>query len=87
VLNDANIWKSLTAHSRLTHIAGPCVIENEKPCRWVASTLNRTCDRPGVFIETHPRPDRALGDGPNMIPLIEMPALLRGLRKMFNAVC
>ncbi len=40
----------------------------------------------GIFIETHPRPDRALSDGPNMIPLIEMPALLRGLVKVFNAV-
>ena len=29
----------------------------------------------GVFIETHPDPDRALSDGPNMIPLAEMPAL------------
>ena len=40
----------------------------------------------GIFMETHPRPDRALSDGPNMIPLTEMPALLRGLRKVFNAV-
>ncbi len=40
----------------------------------------------GLFIETHPRPDRALSDGPNMIPLAEMPALLRGLLKVFNAV-
>lgn len=40
----------------------------------------------GIFIETHPRPDRVLSDGPKMIPLIEMPALLRGLRKVFNAV-
>jgi 2-dehydro-3-deoxyphosphooctonate aldolase (KDO 8-P synthase) len=40
----------------------------------------------GVFIETHPRPDTALSDGPNMIPLIEMPVLLRGLVKVFNAV-
>ena len=39
----------------------------------------------GVFIETHPRPDRALSDGPNMIPLAEMPALLRSLLKVFNA--
>jgi hypothetical protein len=29
----------------------------------------------GVFIETHPRPDRALSDGPNMIPLAEMPSV------------
>jgi 2-dehydro-3-deoxyphosphooctonate aldolase (KDO 8-P synthase) len=40
----------------------------------------------GVFIETHPRPDKALSDGPNMIPLAEMPAVLRSLLKIFNAV-
>ena len=40
----------------------------------------------GLFIETHPRPDRALSDGPNMIPLVEMPARLRELLKVFNAV-
>ena len=33
----------------------------------------------GLFIETHPDPDRALSDGPNMIPLAEMPKLLRSL--------
>lgn len=31
----------------------------------------------GVFVETHPAPERALSDGPNMIPLAEMPGLLR----------
>jgi 2-dehydro-3-deoxyphosphooctonate aldolase (KDO 8-P synthase) len=36
----------------------------------------------GVFIETHPRPDSALSDGPNMIPLAEMPKLLAGLVKL-----
>jgi len=40
----------------------------------------------GIFIETHPQPDRALSDGPNMIPLAEMPGLLRSLLKVFNAV-
>ena len=40
----------------------------------------------GLFIETHPNPDRALSDGPNMIPLAEMSALLRSLLKVFNAV-
>jgi 2-dehydro-3-deoxyphosphooctonate aldolase (KDO 8-P synthase) len=29
-----------------------------------------------LFIETHPDPDRAPSDGPNMVPLAEMPALL-----------
>jgi 2-dehydro-3-deoxyphosphooctonate aldolase (KDO 8-P synthase) len=40
----------------------------------------------GVFIETHPRPDLALSDGPNMIPLAEMAATLKALLKVFNAV-
>ena len=33
----------------------------------------------GVFIETHEEPDRAPSDGPNMIPLAEMPALIKSL--------
>jgi 2-dehydro-3-deoxyphosphooctonate aldolase (KDO 8-P synthase) len=33
----------------------------------------------GVFIETHEDPDRAPSDGPNMIPLAEMPALVASL--------
>jgi 2-dehydro-3-deoxyphosphooctonate aldolase (KDO 8-P synthase) len=40
----------------------------------------------GLFIETHPNPSRALSDGPNMIPLAEMPALLRSCLNVFNAV-
>jgi len=40
----------------------------------------------GLFIETHPHPDKALSDGPNMIPLGEMPAVLKGLLKVFKAV-
>jgi 2-dehydro-3-deoxyphosphooctonate aldolase (KDO 8-P synthase) len=33
----------------------------------------------GVFIETHPDPDKAPSDGPNMIPLKELEALLKDL--------
>lgn len=33
------------------------------------------CD--GVFLETHPDPDSAPSDGPNMIPLDELPHLIR----------
>ncbi|MFM7334938.1 MAG: 3-deoxy-8-phosphooctulonate synthase [Tabrizicola sp.] len=33
----------------------------------------------GVFIETHEDPDRAPSDGPNMIPLDQMPALIDSL--------
>lgn len=40
----------------------------------------------GVFIETHPHPERALSDGPNMIPLAEMPALLQSLKRIHSAV-
>jgi len=32
-----------------------------------------------VFIETHPDPDRAPSDGPNMVPFAELPALLETL--------
>ena len=32
-----------------------------------------------VFIETHPDPDNAPSDGPNMVPLSELPSLLKQL--------
>jgi 2-dehydro-3-deoxyphosphooctonate aldolase (KDO 8-P synthase) len=38
-----------------------------------------------VFIETHPDPDRAPSDGPNMVPLGQMEALLSNL-KAFDAL-
>ena len=34
------------------------------------------CGCDGVFLETHPRPDEALSDGPNMIALDDLPALV-----------
>lgn len=39
----------------------------------------------GFFIETHPNPDKALSDGPNMIPLTEMEALLVQLMRIMEA--
>ncbi|MTH79337.1 3-deoxy-8-phosphooctulonate synthase [Paracoccus aestuariivivens] len=39
----------------------------------------------GVFIETHQDPDNAPSDGPNMIPLDQMPALLNSLMR-FDAL-
>lgn len=33
----------------------------------------------GLFMETHPEPDKALSDGPNSWPLAKMPALLETL--------
>ncbi|MEH2534559.1 2-dehydro-3-deoxyphosphooctonate aldolase (KDO 8-P synthase) [Bradyrhizobium sp. AZCC 1588] len=39
----------------------------------------------GVFIETHPDPDRAPSDGPNMVPLREFEALVKTLME-FDAL-
>jgi len=39
----------------------------------------------GIFIETHPDPKYALSDGPNMIPLAEMPKLLSTLARLHAA--
>lgn len=39
----------------------------------------------GFFIETHPNPAQALSDGPNMIPLDEMPAFLEQLYAVWLA--
>lgn len=50
--------------------------------RWLAAPLARAAVATGVdgvFLETHPDPDTALSDGPNMIPLDEMEGLLRTL--------
>jgi 2-dehydro-3-deoxyphosphooctonate aldolase (KDO 8-P synthase) len=40
----------------------------------------------GLFIETHPDPDRALSDGPNMIPLSELPRVLAVLARIHAVV-
>jgi 2-dehydro-3-deoxyphosphooctonate aldolase (KDO 8-P synthase) len=36
----------------------------------------------GVFMETHPKPDEALSDGPNAWPLAQMRALLETLKEL-----
>jgi 2-dehydro-3-deoxyphosphooctonate aldolase (KDO 8-P synthase) len=38
----------------------------------------------GFFIETHPFPEKALSDGPNMIPLKEMESFLRMLKQYWE---
>ncbi len=42
------------------------------------------CD--GVFLETHEHPAKAFSDGPNQIPLRDMPRLLAQLRKLRDAL-
>lgn len=40
----------------------------------------------GLFFETHPDPDRALSDGPNMVPLEELPRVIDRLLKLRETV-
>ncbi len=40
----------------------------------------------GIFLETHPNPDKSPSDGPNMIPLSQLPNLMDGLLRIREAV-
>lgn len=40
----------------------------------------------GLFLETHPDPDNAKSDGPNMVPLGQMNSLLKKLIRVYDAV-
>lgn len=40
------------------------------------------CGCDGVFFETHPDPDRALSDGPNMLPLDQAEGFIRELTRL-----
>jgi 2-dehydro-3-deoxyphosphooctonate aldolase (KDO 8-P synthase) len=44
------------------------------------------CGCDGVFFETHPNPDQALSDGPNMVPLAELPTLIDQLSRLRTLV-
>jgi 2-dehydro-3-deoxyphosphooctonate aldolase (KDO 8-P synthase) len=44
------------------------------------------CGCDGVFVETHPRPDEALSDGPNMIALNDLPGLLACCKRLRQAL-
>ncbi|HTB79365.1 MAG TPA: 3-deoxy-8-phosphooctulonate synthase [Opitutaceae bacterium] len=39
----------------------------------------------GLFIETHPRPEKAISDGPSQIPLAGMPALIASCLAIWKA--
>ncbi len=55
--------------------------------RWLAEPLARGAVAVGVdglFFETHPDPDNALSDGPNMIPTSELPNVLRKLKQIWE---
>jgi 2-dehydro-3-deoxyphosphooctonate aldolase (KDO 8-P synthase) len=40
----------------------------------------------GIFMEVHPDPDRALCDGPNMIPMDSVPDLLRTIKDIHSVI-
>jgi 2-dehydro-3-deoxyphosphooctonate aldolase (KDO 8-P synthase) len=44
------------------------------------------CGCDGVFLETHPRPDEALSDGPNMIALGDLPRLVACCMRLRQAL-
>src|ERR1051325_1003694 len=44
------------------------------------------CGCDGVFLETHPRPDEALSDGPNMIALADLPKLIECCTRLRQAL-
>ncbi len=44
------------------------------------------CGCDGVFLETHPRPDEALSDGPNTIALDELPRLMETCLRIRAAI-
>jgi 2-dehydro-3-deoxyphosphooctonate aldolase (KDO 8-P synthase) len=48
------------------------------------SALAAGCD--GIFMEVHENPARALSDGPNQVPLKDLPKHLRMLKKIHAAV-
>jgi len=55
--------------------------------RWLAAPLARGAVAVGVdglFLETHPDPDNALSDGPNMIPTGELEGVLATLKAIWE---
>ena len=39
-----NLWNDIISGEKLILLAGPCVIESEKLCHHIASTLKELCD-------------------------------------------
>ena len=40
----------------------------------------------GIFMETHPNPEKALSDGPNMVPLKRMKELISQILEIRNCL-
>lgn len=87
VLNDSAIWKSLQDSRRLTLIAGPCVIESEKLCFEIATSLKKTCAKLGinyVFKASFDKANRTSGKSFRGPGLIEGLTVLARVREKFE---
>ena len=38
----------------------------------------------GLFMETHPNPEKALSDGPNSVPLDQLKTLLKSVKEIYE---
>jgi len=56
--------------------------------KWIElmATTATAAGADGLFIETHPNPQEALSDGANMLPLDQMEALLRKVKRVREAI-
>ncbi len=68
----------LRRHPQRTEAGGARGPHRRRPRAWcpylARAAVAAGCD--GVFVETHPNPDEAKSDGPNMIPLDALPELI-----------
>ena len=76
----------------------PCSMRCSNPAGWAAAPAASGSSWPpwpgravavgvdGLFLEVHPDPDQALSDGPNMVPLHRLEALLRQLLSLREAI-
>ena len=73
----------MNTRKRLTLIAGPCVIENEKLCVQVAAVMLKTCDKLGInylFKASFDKANRSSGSsfrGPGLKDGLEILAKIR----------
>lgn len=58
---------------------------NREMVPWLARAAV-ACGADAVFLETHPDPSQALSDGPNQVPLSEIPRLVRQLSQLRTLV-
>ena len=82
-----NVWNTISSPKRLTVIAGPCVIEDRKPCLQVARKLVPLCAEAGVnyvFKASYDKANRTSGKSFRGPGLDEGLALLAEIRERFG---